>query len=388
MKSGDRRTDDDNDSSSYTKQQEKQNDRSIAMTAENFVSTIPEQDPVTFFQGHSSSETIAFARKQAEKVRPPSIVYMWLSAVQIPFTGWALLPISIAGAFTWLMTQHVSIAPLIFLAISSVLILSGTYLLRNASESVKGGRIQGTDLPTFVAARAAIGFIASGLLLMMISIMPHIGPVGILLTLLGIILAVGYGFLPTVYGSFPAEEAVISLVMGPGLFMLALLTQKGREIPLTTITGKKSQTTITIVSLLTPATWLIAIGLGFIIFAAILVIRMGHEDIATNSLQTILGDQNTRWLFATSILAAYVCIIIAGLQPVYHFSVAPHAILSALLSIPLAVIPVTGVLSAHNSVALRAISTQTQRLVWYFGAWILAGLILGSLYLNILARFK
>ena len=86
-----------------------------------------------------------------------------------------------------------------------------------------------------------------------------------------------------------------------------------------------------------------------------------------------------RGLLIISIIGAYVLVVSAGLP-----RSAPHATLAVLLSLPAAVVPLTGALRSRDQAALALVLGQVQRLVWQFGLWLLIGLLLAGVYLHVL----
>jgi 1,4-dihydroxy-2-naphthoate octaprenyltransferase len=344
---------------------------------------VNEDDPITFFKPHNAGKTAEYAKAQALSRHSDSLVIAWSRAARVQFLPWAVLPVALAAAYTWTQVDHVAWRPLIGLTIAILFVLPGINLLRGAASDTDRGIISKTGLRTYLAARVAIVLLAVGIIVGVIFALPGMNGGGVVLALFGIVLAVGYAFLPGVLGSLPGEELAPAILLGFCLFVIALLTQHP-----THVVKVASKTTVESLNLLTPSAWLIALGLTALFLAAGLIShleRVSHDGSLTT--YSLLGDRPMRLTAMGSIIFAYLFIFLAGLQKVSPgLKIAPHGMLAVLLSLPYAIVPLTGIMRARNPAALRVLSGHAHQLVIRFALWLLCGIMLGSIYLLVLAR--
>ena len=97
------------------------------------------------------------------------------------------------------------------------------------------------------------------------------------------------------------------------------------------------------------------------------------------TLVRVLGPRGGRRLFAACLLGAYALLVAAAVP-----RDAPHGALAALFSLPAASVPLTGGLRARTAATLDLVIASTLRAYGLFVLWLIAGLVLGALYLRLL----
>jgi 1,4-dihydroxy-2-naphthoate octaprenyltransferase len=98
------------------------------------------------------------------------------------------------------------------------------------------------------------------------------------------------------------------------------------------------------------------------------------------TLMRLLGPRLGRWLFALCLLGAYAVIVEAALA-----ERAPHGALAVLFALPATMVPLTGGLRARGADTLAGVVRGTLRAYTAFAFWLVMGLLLGTLYLRLLA---
>jgi len=168
--------------------------------------------------------------------------------------------------------------------------------------------------------------------------------------------------------SAPLDEILTPLALGPGLVSLTIVAQ-GQRMNL--------------------KDWLVAVALGAMAFAVIEGRRLrevrtmeatGAENArGQRSLATLLGPRAATLLIAVALLASYsLAMGIAALQNGW-----PGALL-ALISLPTALIGLSGLLLSHFTPARRAAARQLTWAYLWFGLALTVGLALTLLAQNII----
>ncbi len=340
----------------------------------------PTPEAMGFLRPHDSTGAVAaYAKQRAQQSQPSSVLAAWASAAQLVTAPWAVLSVAIAGAYIWAQGKTPQLDRLVVVAIAALALIIGVNLLRGAARDAARQRVAGTALPTTHAARASLAFLAVGVVGGFF-IARWLGIGGSLLGLIGLALVGAYAILPGIYGAVPGDELIPAITLGPGLFYLSLGTQ---HLTTTTTTTQRpnAQTVTQAVAVTTHSTWLLALGLGALFLAPVVASRL-RRDQPTTGMTTIsyLGIKGMRFLLIGSIVVAYLFVILSGLP---HSE--PHATLAVLLSLPVAVVPLTGALRARNQAALYIVLAQTQRLVIQFCCWLFGGLVLAGIYMHYLA---
>jgi 1,4-dihydroxy-2-naphthoate octaprenyltransferase len=330
----------------------------------------PLPDARDFFRSTTKDAVASYAKDQAQRRQSTSIVAAWARAARLSTVLWALLSVAIAGTYVWARNYRPQIDRLLIVALASMALIIGVNLLRGAARDVAIGRIAGTTLRTTLAARVSIIFFALTVVLGLVTVR-WIGTGGVVLGLLGVAL-----------GALPGDELIPALALGPGLFFFALVTQK---IPVvsTVIIKAHPQSITTYPNFNTTSAWLIALGLGAIFLAPIIASRL-RVDLPPmgRSTTSYLGVRVMRMVLVGSIIAAYVLVLASGLSR--HES---HASIAVLLSLPVAILPVTGMLVARNASARYIVLSQTQMLAIQFCLWLFVGLLLGGFGVHYLTDF-
>jgi len=296
--------------------------------------------------------------------------------------GWVLFPIAIATALLWI-TQHVVHADrLILLALGTAAALSGVNMLRGAAHTATD-RSLGTLFAQSNYARLGVGLFALGALLGYLAAR-HVSGGLFALGVLGLALAALYALVPSFLGAVPGEELLPAAALGPILFFFALATQLAptAATKLVITKGHHAVSVPVVVPSVTsiPGAWSIGLALGAFVLAALLANRLGHPTRAAGQgTLSMVSAATMRLLFLVSLVAPYAIVVLAGLR---HGGI--HAVLAVLLSVPVAVLPLTSVLRANARPALAVLLPQTRRALLWFSTWLLLGLVLGGIYLRAL----
>lgn len=314
----------------------------------------------SFFQRSGAHEAAAtFAKTQAQATAPLPTVILWLRQARPATLALVALPVATAGVLVWALGAKARPLHLIALFVGAALALAGVNLLRAATRRSGTETVTLSDLMASPLAHA--GDACLGIAVLCGIVLAQGQSRGtIVLGLVGLGLAAAYVALPLVLRAAPGIEALAAIALGPVLFFLALAVQ---DSPV----GASA------------LTWLLALGLGCLAGATVLARRL-YQAATPGSTLALVGRDRLRGLFVALIVLAYGFVVAAGLSR--H---APHAIVAVLLSVPVAVLPLSGALSAHAPAALFAVAAQTRRLTLVFGGWLLGGLILGVIYLHALA---
>lgn len=322
-------------------------------------------DPAAFFRREGEDEARAtYARTLAQRTAPPSQLTLWGRAVRAPMALWAIVPMAVAAGYLWAQNltpawTRTQLLAGLTVTIAIILAVFGLNLLRSAA--------QATKIPSnlMLAPRAQIGAV----LVIVAGIMAALAVRGasrgvFILGMLCLAAAIGYALTPLVPRRFPGLELLPALLLGPGLYFFMLNVLQGRFLHVTN------------------GTWLLAGALFGLLSGCIIAGMLGEtRRPKKHSLRKALGERNLRFLYVMFIGGAYGLIILASTG--HHTS---HAALAVLLSLPVAILPITGVIAAKMSSALRIIAPQTQRLLIMFGVWIAVGFLLGGIYLRLLSR--
>lgn len=330
-------------------------------------------DPIDFFRTTDTHEAAAsYTKFHALRTAPATFIATWARAANAGTLLWVVLPIITAGAFLFAQEQRLYPNRLVILALGAMILLSGLNLIRSVAHQVDTQLPIGNLLQKSLPARVGAVLLAVGVVIALFA--PRwIGPGNIGLGVLGIALAAVYLAILFTLGAVPGQELLPAVALGPVLFFLALSTQitpvlsHGKQI----ISGSHA---------LSQSEWLLALALAGLIFAAMIAAGLAHPKPTTDlSTRALLGEGSMRALFVVGLLIAYIGAIGAGLA-----RGVPHATVAVLLSLPMAVLPLTTILRARTSAALQVVFPQMQRTVLWFGIWLVGGLILGGAYLHLL----
>lgn len=329
-------------------------------------------DPLEFFQPRNTEPDVsAYAKLRAEHGDSSSIIWAWMRAAQLPMALWALLPIAVVAGMVWSEQGVVHLDRLLVLGVGVLLAFIGLNLVRGAAHEA---RTRNQLLPVLTASLAA----RVGAVCLVLAIIVGLfstrwtGGTGFVLGSIGLSLGLLYAVLPELLGAFPGDEVIPALTLGPLLFFFALAA-----FMKTASKGVTPQ-----VPLGSQAHWLLALGLGSLIFAAITATRLRAPEATTGlATRSLVGMRGMRALYASGIALAYFLVVLAGLR-----TGAFHATIAILLSLPIAIVPLTGVFRARRAEGLAVVQPQTQRLIVWFEGWLLAGFVLSGLYIHVLAH--
>jgi 1,4-dihydroxy-2-naphthoate octaprenyltransferase len=343
----------------------------------------PLVDPLDFFQPATThADTAAFAKDAARRTAASSALSAFARAAHLETLPWVVFPILIPAVYLAVQHQSLGLSHLIYLMLGAGTLLAGVNLLRGAAQGLKD------DFPLALLhsthARLGAGFAIVGAVLGFVGV-HGTGPGATTLGLAGVVLAAAYVAAAIFLGAVPGEEIIPAVLLGPMLFFLTMASQNVPHIiTVTTQVGKKIVPTQQIVAPYTiPAkiAWDLALALGLLVLAAVVASRLGSGR-ATRGLSTraLVGTGLMRFIFAVSLVGAY-CFALLAAQG--HDVL--HAPVAVLLSIPVAILPLTGVMRAATPKALAVLLPQMRRTIIWFGGWLVVALIVGSAYLRLAA---
>jgi 1,4-dihydroxy-2-naphthoate octaprenyltransferase len=333
-------------------------------------------DPMEFFQPATSHEDIAaFAKAQARRKVASNALVAFARAARVNTLPWAIAPIAVAAVFLWSAHQPLSARHLLELAFGAGVALMGVNLLRAAARAL--GPHASTGIITSTYAQLGAGLLALGALPGYLAA-HNAGGHAVALGLGGLALAAAYALVGIFLGALPGEEIMPAVALGPMLFALTLASQA------VTVAHKVGDTTVLVTGatgIPAKTTTFVALALGLLVLAVILAGHLGRTESGRGfSTQRLIGIGGMRAAFALSLVLAYGGVLIAtfgrGL---------PHAPAAVLLSLPAALVPLTGALRATTPKALAVLLPQTRRAFLWFNAWLIGGVILGVIYLRIAA---
>jgi 1,4-dihydroxy-2-naphthoate octaprenyltransferase len=160
----------------------------------------------------------------------------------------------------------------------------------------------------------------------------------------------------------PLGELAVLLALGPCLFTLAVLSQHAA---------------------LTGFGVALGIALGLFALAALEAANLRaltpEERDGRMTVIRLLGERGGRLLFVACLAAAYLLVLIAGAA-----DGAPHGVYAVLFSLPVLVVPATGIWRARNADTLTPAVRGMLRAYFFFAFWLVLGLLIGALYLRLL----
>lgn len=331
-------------------------------------------DPMEFFQSATSHDDVAaFTKAQARRTIAPTAFLAFVRAARVNTLPWALAPIVIAAVFLWSAHQPLSARHLLELACGVSATLMGVNLLRDAARTLA------TRAPTEII-NTTYGRIGGGLLVVG-AVLGYLaahnaGSHAVVLGLGGLALAVVYALVGIFLGALPGEEVLPALALGPLLFALTLASQA------VTVAQKVGKTTIFVTAttgIPSKTTTLVALALGLLVLGAVVAAHLSSTTTDRGfSTRRLIGNGGMRAVFVLSLVLAYVVTLLAAVG-----RGVPHAPAAVLLSLPVALLPLTGALRATTPKALAVLLPQTRRVFLWFSAWLVVGLILGVAYLHL-----
>lgn len=332
-------------------------------------------DPLEFFRPTDTHEAVAtYTKARAMRTVPTTLLVTWARAARAGTLLWALLPIVSAGALLFAHQQPLHLNRLLILAVGTCALLLGVNLVRGATRQVDATHPLGSVLLSSPLARIGAVLLVVGLGVALFA-PKWLGPGNAGLGALGLALGGVSLAVALLRGSVPGEELLPAIALGPVLFFLALSTQ---TLPAVVKHGKT-------VAAITPSAllhseWLLAVAFGCLALVGAVAARLARPAAAARGgTAALIGDVGLRVLVLGGLAVAYGATVLAGLA-----RGVPHATIAVLLSLPIAVLPLTTVLRARTSAALRSLFPQVQRTILWFGIWLVGGLILGGAYLHLL----
>jgi 1,4-dihydroxy-2-naphthoate octaprenyltransferase len=284
----------------------------------------------------------------------------WRRLAGAPYLILSVAPVLVAAAWMWSRGARLAFGPLILTAAGAALVQAGAHLLDASVEAERGKRTAQGIAPGIVL-RAAIVLLVLGAMLGV----PLVAAGGTSVLLLGgaaLLAAVGYSTTPYALKRLPLGDLVVALACGPGVVALTVLAQRQPVTP-----------------------FALALGVGLGLCAAALVEAANLRALVAgvgkdgHMLARLLGLRGGRLLYLATLAAAYLVVLVAA-----AWQGAPHGALAVLFSLPVAILPLTGVLRARAAATLTPVVTSTLRAYVYFAFWLIIGLLLGALYLHLL----
>lgn len=328
----------------------------------------PEVDPLEFFQPATThADTAAFAKDAARRRTATSAFGAFARAAHPETLPWVIFPILIPAVYLAVQHQALSLSRLILLALGASALLISVHLLRGAAQGLKENipvaLLQSTN------ARLGIVFAILGAVLGFVGVHGNSGSGATAIGLVGFVLAGAYVAAAIFIGAVPGEEIIPAVLLGPMLFFLTLATQ---TIP-HKLTGEYTIPSKT--------AWDLALALGLLVLAAVVASRLGPGRVTRGiSTRALLGTALMRFIFGASLMGAYVFALLAA-----QGHTALHAPVAVLLSVPVAILPLTSVMRAATPKALAALLPQMRRTILWFGGWLVVALVVGSIYLRFYA---
>jgi hypothetical protein len=344
----------------------------------------PLVDPLEFFQPATThADTAAFAKDAARRTAVTSLLGAFARAAHLETLPWVLFPILIPAVYLAVQHQSLSISHLVLLALGASALLAGVNLLRGAAQGLKDN----VPVALLQAANARMGIVFAGVgaVLGYLGVHGNSGSGATAIGLAGVMVAAAYVAAAIFFGAVPGEEVIPAVLLGPMLFFLTLASQNiPHIITVTTHVGKKivvTHQTVAAYTIPSKIAWDLALALGLLVLAAVLASRMGAGRVSRGvSTRALVGTTLMRILFALSLLGAYLFALLAAQG---HNVL--HAPVAVLLSVPVAILPLTSVVRATTPKALAVVQSQMRRTIIWFGGWLVVALVVGSVYLRLAA---
>ncbi len=333
-------------------------------------------------RGADASAGLGPAEEPASAGMVLSPVTRWARVARLPTLICSVAPVLVAGVLLWARGAAVSLPLLVLTMVAVGVAHAGANVLDAHLDQVReqartrlepdgsaSGRMD-YSASTLAAAgiypldalRASGGLLLLGAVLGVPLAIQGGWPV-LALGVAGLVVAVLFSATSYALERLPLGEIAAFLALGPGLVILTVLSQRQQVTALD-----------------------VAVGAGLGLFATAVLeaanLRASAPEVRDGRLTLVrlLGPGLGRWLFVLCLLGAYAVVVDAALQ-----KPAPHGALAVLLSLPAAVVPLTGGLRAQGAGALVAVVRGTLRAYTAFAFWLVMGLLLGALYLRLLA---
>jgi 1,4-dihydroxy-2-naphthoate octaprenyltransferase len=320
-------------------------------------------------------------RPVALRARTPlGRVRAWASAGKAHTLVFAVLPVLVAAALLWATSAPINVPPLLALAVGAALVLAGANLLDAYLDYIRAqalsrahpgasialrfaryhNRLVNLGIYPLDALRVAIVLLVAGGCLGIPAALAA-GLPGLLLGLAGLLVAFLYSATSLGLKRLPLGEVAVLLALGPGLFILTLLTQQAA---------------------LTSFGLAVGAALGLYALAALEAANLRaispEERDGRRTAIRLLGEHGGRVLYLLCLAAAYLTVLIAAALPG-----APHGAFAIVFSLPVVVVPATGIWRARNSDTLTPAVRGMLRAYIFFAFWLIVGLLVGALYLRL-----
>jgi 1,4-dihydroxy-2-naphthoate polyprenyltransferase len=309
----------------------------------------------------------------------------WISIARAPVLLCSVAPVLVGAALLW--SRGLPVVPWLLLATlaAAVLVQAAANVLDAYLDHVRAQRLTRLDPASSTARdysrslsalleadiyprdalRVAAALFGGGALLSIPLLIVGGWPV-FALGVAGALVAVLYSSTSYALKRLLLGEVAVFLGLGPGLIALTLFVQRQPVTPLA-----------------------LGFGAGLGLFALALVEAANLRAVAPEirdgrlTMVRLLGPWRGRLFFVACLLGAYALVIGYALP-----RGAPHGALAVLCSLPVSMLPLTGALRARGAAAFMPVVHATVRAYAYFAFWLLAGLVLGGLYLRLLTVLR
>lgn len=311
---------------------------------------------------------------------PPthSMAVRWIRLARPRLLILSLAPTISILALLWTTSGRLLVAPAIVSILAVTLVQAGANLLdeyleherslrtgaaAGAMESDEAGaRLNELDVTPLDALRASIGLLVAGSIVGI----PLVFTGGFGVALLGIAgLGAAFLYSSTSYAlkRVPGGEAIIFLVLGPGIAAAVTLAQGAQ------VGG--------------PALF-VGCAFGLLALAVVQATQVRSKDrhkwLGQRTLAHYIGVGGSRVVYGLSIAGAFVLVALLALP-----TGAPHGALAVLLAVPAALVAFTGMLRARTTAARVLLPRQTLQVYTLFALWLILGLIASGIVARALA---
>jgi 1,4-dihydroxy-2-naphthoate octaprenyltransferase len=326
-----------------------------------------DDDPATVY---TTSATSGPPTREAGRPR-------WAAVFRLPTLLCSVGPAVVAAALLWSQGARLALDVLALTLLAIALVHLGANALDAYLEHVRSQRPPSSSagaMALSVSPVLAAGIYPLDVLRVAALLFVLGGGLGISLALAGgwpvLLLGAGgltaaalYSATSYAFKRHAVGETAVFLALGPGVFALAVFAQHQP---------------------MTPLRWLVGVGLGLFALALVMAsnLRALSPEIRDGraTLVRLLGKRRAPYFFVGALLGAYALLVVAAVP-----RGAPHGALAALLSLPVAAVPLTGGLRARNAATLALVVRGTLQAYAYFLGWLVLGLLLGGIFLRLMA---
>jgi 1,4-dihydroxy-2-naphthoate octaprenyltransferase len=313
--------------------------------------------------------------------RSSNTLVAWVRLCRPPTLVLGLAPVLITLSLLWVAGQQLLVFPIVCVLLSVALVMAGAGMLDEYLEFERtvhrrwnynnGGSyyaenvLEGSGIYPLTVLRASVTLLGLGVFVGL----PLVATGGIALVMLGglgLVTAVLYSSTNFALKRLPAGELMILLTLGPGLSVATALSQGHM-----------------------PSLQVLEVGLALGLFTLALVLAAHLRDqeadrsMSRRTLVQVNGQRGSIVLYTTCLIAAYLLIVLVALP-----NEASHGALLVALSLPAALLAWSGVTRALSHTARQLAVRHMLRAYIYFSLWILVGLVVGGVIVQVVARIQ